>query len=159
MAEIVNIQPGHNRQLAHIIRSSLMEFDIDLQGTVFVDPYLDDMCGHFSVPPKRYFVAIEDGRVLGGSGIAPLDDTNPDVCELQRMFVTKDARGKGIGHQLMQTCLDAAKKDGYKQCYLETFEEMKPAIKLYERSGFVQIYQPMGNTGHYACKNWMIREL
>jgi putative acetyltransferase len=145
--------------MADIIRHSLEEFDIDLQGTVYVDPYLDNMYSHFTVPDKVYFVAIEDGIVLGGSGIAPLDDVNRDICELQRMFVLKAARGKGIGQQLMDKCLVAAKEMGFKKCYLETFADMQKAIALYERNNFRYMDAAMGNTGHFACKTWMLRDL
>lgn len=159
MIQIVQIQPEHNKDIARIIRSSLEDFDIDLQGTVYVDPYLDDMYSHFTVPHKAYFIALEDGIVLGGSGIAPLDDIDMHTCELQRMFLTTTARGKGIGAQLMSTCLSKAKGMGFKQCYLETFADMLQAIKLYERSGFTHLDAAMGNTGHFSCKTWMIREL
>ena len=159
LVQIVTIKPKHNQAMADIIRRSLEEFDIDLQGTVYVDPYLDNMYSHFTVPDKVYFVAIEDGIVLGGSGIAPLDDVNRDICELQRMFVLKAARGKGIGQQLMDKCLVAAKEMGFKKCYLETFADMQKAIALYERNNFRYMDAAMGNTGHFACKTWMLRDL
>lgn len=159
LVQIVTIKPKHNKAMADIIRRSLEEFDIDLQGTVYVDPYLDNMYSHFTVPDKVYFVAIEDGIVLGGSGIAPLDDVNRDICELQRMFVLKAARGKGIGQQLMDKCLVAAKEMGFKKCYLETFADMQKAIALYERNNFRYMDAAMGNTGHFACKTWMLRDL
>ena len=159
LVQIVTIKPKHNQAMADIIRRSLEEFDIDLQGTVYVDPYLDDMYSHFTVPDKVYFVTIEDGIVLGGSGIAPLDDVNRDICELQRMFVLKADRGKGIGQQLMDKCLVAAKEMGFKKCYLETFADMQKAITLYERNNFRYMDAAMGNTGHFACKTWMLRDL
>ena len=159
LVQIVTIKPKHNKAMADIIRRSLEEFDIDLQGTVYVDPYLDDMYSHFTVPDKVYFVTIEDGIVLGGSGIAPLDDVNRDICELQRMFVLKAARGKGIGQQLMDKCLVATKEMGFKKCYLETFADMQKAIALYERNNFRYMDSAMGNTGHFACKTWMLRDL
>lgn len=145
--------------MANIIRRSLEEFDIDLQGTVYVDPYLDNMYSHFTVPHKIYFIACDNGHVLGGSGIAPLDDINMEICELQRMFVHKEARGKGIGQLLMDNCLIAAKEMGFKQCYLETFADMHKAIALYERNNFRYLDAPMGNTGHFACKTWMLKDL
>lgn len=159
MVQITPIAPQHNFEMAAIIRDSLQEFDIDLNGTVFVDPYLDDMYTHFSVAGKAYFVATENGQVLGGSGLAPLDDIDMETCELQRMFVKKMARGKGIGQLLMDKCLTSAKAMGFKACYLETFADMHDAIKLYERNNFRYLSQAMGNTGHYACKTWMIRQL
>lgn len=159
MTDIVNIQPEHNKEMAHIIRTSLEDFDIDLNGTVYVDPYLDDMYSHFTVPHKAYYIATSADMVLGGSGIAPLDDTNMEVCELQRMFVSHVARKQGIGMLLMEACLKEAKNKGFKQCYLETFADMHDAIRLYERSGFKYLDTSMGNTGHFACKTWMIRDL
>lgn len=159
MTEIVNIRPEHNAALYNIIRRSLEDFDIDLNGTVYVDPYLADMCSHFTVPHKAYFVAVEGGEVLGGSGIAPLDDTDTEVCELQRMFVTHTARGRGVGQLLMDACLAKAKDMGFKQCYLETFADMHKAIALYERNDFQYLDAAMGNTGHFACKTWMLWEL
>ncbi len=155
MVEVTQIQKLHNKSIAQIIRSSLEEFDIDLAGTVYVDPYLDDMYSHFTVPAKVYFIAIDNNEVIGGSGIAPLDDTSTEVCELQRMFVTKRSRGKGVGKMLMDACLKQAKDMGFKQCYLETLAPMKDAIKLYERTGFKYLDAPMGNTGHYSCQTWM----
>lgn len=159
MVTIERIQPEHNKELYQIIRSSLEDFDIDLSGTVYVDPYLDNMYGHFAVPHKAYFVALEEGKVLGGSGIAPLDDGDEEVCELQRMFITQSARGKGISHLLMNACVKEARKMGFRQCYLETFAEMKAAVALYEKTGFRYIQAPMGNTGHFACKTWMLLDL
>lgn len=156
---IKKIEPAHNQHLAKIIRTSLEDFDIDLQGTVYVDPYLDDMYSHFTVANKVYFVALEDEKVLGGSGIAPLDDTNMEICELQRMFVTHEARGKGIGQLLIEACLQEAKAMGFKQCYLETFEDMNKAIALYQRNDFQYLDRQMGNTGHFACKTWMLKDL
>lgn len=159
MIEIIPIAPQHNAAMASIIRNSLHEFDIDLQGTVFADPYLDDMFTHFTVPNKVYFVAVQDGKVVGGSGIAPLDDTNMNVCELQRMFVDKAARGNGIGQLLMDICLSKAKDMNFKECYLETFADMHKAIALYERNDFKYLPKAMGNTGHFSCKTWMLRQL
>jgi putative acetyltransferase len=40
---------------------------------------------------------------------------------------------------------------GFAFCYLETFNTMKGAMKLYEKNGFVRIAGQMGNTGHFAC--------
>jgi putative acetyltransferase len=52
-----------------------------------------------------------------------------------------------------------AKKMGFKNCYLETLPYMKSAVKLYKKTGFVALDAPLGNTGHYSCTEWMIKEL
>ena len=70
-----------------------------------------------------------------------------------------EARGKKIGKRLILASLDFAKKAGYKKCYLETFPNITAAIRLYEKNGFGRIDAPMGNTWHYACNVWMLKEL
>ena len=45
----------------------------------------------------------------------------------------------------------AAKEKGFRYCYLETFNTMKDAMKLYAKNGFIKIPGALGNTGHFAC--------
>ena len=55
--------------------------------------------------------------------------------------------------------LDEAKNSGYRQCYLETLDHMSHARHLYQRHGFEFIDSPMGNTGHFGCNSWMVKNL
>jgi putative acetyltransferase len=81
------------------------------------------------------------------------------ICELQKMYFLPEARGRGIGSEMMQICLNYAKSVGFKQCYLETLPYMENARKLYARSGFKSLEKPMGDTGHYNCSMWMLKDL
>src|SRR5262245_54859116 len=54
-----------------------------------------------------YFVAVRNGRVVGGAGIAPLKGGDWLTCELQRMYVHGDLRGHGVGQMLLEACLGA----------------------------------------------------
>ena len=81
------------------------------------------------------------------------------ICELQKMYFLPEARGLGIGSQMMEICLQAAKDFGFKKCYLETMPFMHDAQKLYKKVGFDYICSPMGNTGHVSCPVWMLKEL
>jgi len=106
-----------------------------------------------------YFVAIEAARIVGGAGIAPLADSDDQTCELQRMYLLSERRGCGIGAQLLNACLSAARGFGYRRCYAETIEEMQGAIRFYENNGFQALAHPMGNTGHHHNDCWLIRDL
>ncbi len=75
------------------------------------------------------------------------------------MYFLPEARGKGLGAQMIEKCLEKAKEFGFDQCYLETMPYMKAAKKLYQRNGFDFIDGPMGDTGHYSCNVWMIKKL
>jgi putative acetyltransferase len=154
------IEPGDNEALARVIKGSLEELDAAIHGTVYTDEATDHMSFQYQEPRSAYFVALLDGVLAGGSGIrqVPGEDTQ-DTCELQRMFLHSRARGKGIANLLMEKCLDFARNAGFRQCYLETMPRMKTAIQLYEKHGFYHIDHPMGNTGHFSCEVWMLKQL
>lgn len=98
-------------------------------------------------------------KILGGAGIAQLKNSTENICELQKMYFSPEARGKGLGSKMMKTCLQKAKKLGYEKCYLETLPYMKDARKLYRKVGFQSLDKPLGDTGHYSCNMWMIKTL
>ena len=70
-----------------------------------------------------------------------------------------EARGYGLGQQLVKKCLEKAKQLGYQICYLETVTRMKQANKLYEKLGFQLLSQPMGSTGHSACDRQFAKQI
>lgn len=106
-----------------------------------------------------YFVVDKDGEVLGGGGIKQLKDFEGNICELQKMYFSPKVRGLGLGKQMIQRCLNAAKDLGYSTCYLESASQLKAAIHIYEQTGFDHLDGPLGNTGHYSCGVWMTKSL
>lgn len=94
-----------------------------------------------------------------GAGIHPLDGGAEEICELQKMYLLPEARGKGLAGKLIAMCLDYAKQNGYTHCYLETSPELARARKVYEQFGFKYLTGPMGNTGHFGCDSWMLKDL
>jgi putative acetyltransferase len=153
------IQKSDNQAIASIIRSVLIDFDVPKVGTAFADPQLDFMFENYDKPQAVYFVVENDGKIIGGTGIAALENGDPSICELQKMYFLPEARGLGVGSKMMQQCLGKAKEFGFKKCYLETFPYMTAAQKLYKKVGFDYINAAMGNTGHNSCTVWMLKDL
>ncbi|WP_353778534.1 GNAT family N-acetyltransferase [Winogradskyella sp. 3972H.M.0a.05] len=156
---IREIKPEDNAQMEAIIRGCFHEFGLPLVGTAYEDNETPRMYESYQKPNEIYFVIEDAGEVVGGAGIKPLKDFEGDVCELQKMYYSPKVRGKGLGKIMFQKCLDAAKDLGYKQCYLESASQLKAAIHIYEQFGFDHLDGPMGNTGHYSCGVWMIKDL
>ncbi|WP_424494380.1 GNAT family N-acetyltransferase [Salinimicrobium sp. GXAS 041] len=156
---IREIQPKDNQQVKKVVQAVLVEMGVPKVGTAYEDESLNDMHAEYDKPRMAYFVVEEDGEIIGCAGIAPLKNGDPEICELQKMYFLPVARGRGVGTQMMDHCLAYAKEQGFKNCYLETLPYMKNAIKLYNRTGFKPLEKPMGDTGHYNCTVWMIREL
>ncbi|MBC5993232.1 GNAT family N-acetyltransferase [Pontibacter cellulosilyticus] len=153
------IQEADNLELATLIRKVFREFKIDRPGTVYTDPTTDDLYNLFRQPNSAYFVAEENGEIVGGCGIYPTDGLPKGCAELVKFYLSAEARGRGIGNQLMQQSIEEAKKLGYKQLYLESFPELAKAVSMYEKAGFKPLPHAMGNSGHYACNIWMLKEL
>lgn len=58
---------------------------------------------------------------------------------MKRLFVRKAFRGFGLGRQLSEGILDAARQAGYTSVLLDTLDEMESARALYNELGFVEI--------------------
>ncbi len=157
--KIRSVAPEDNKALAQVIRDVLIEMGVPKVGTAYEDEALDMMYETYNEPRKRYFVVEDNGRILGGAGIAQLEKESEDICELQKMYFLQEARGKGLGSEMMNKCLDFAREQGFTRCYLETMPYMEDARKLYGKVGFKSLDKPMGDTGHYSCQAWMIKEL
>lgn len=159
MTIIREIQKDDNAQIAAVIREVFVSDNYPKTGTAFADKQLDFMFEAYDKPKAAYFVVEIDGKIVGGGGISQLDDSKENICELQKMYFLQQARGKGIGYQMIQKCLEKAAAFGYERCYLETLPEMLAAQHLYKKSGFEYLCTPMGNTGHTTCPVWMIKNL
>ena len=148
-----------NPAMAAIIRRVMPEFGADGPGFAIHDAEVDGMYEAYAQPRCAYFVVERDGAVIGGGGVAPLQNAGQDVCELRKMYFLPEARGIGAGTAMMQRCLDAARAQGFRRCYLETLTGMDAAQSLYKRSGFTPLCAPMGGTGHFSCDRFFVLEL
>jgi putative acetyltransferase len=153
------IKEKDNREIADLIRTVFREFKIDRPGTVYFDPTTDDLYTLFRKPGSEYWIAEENGTIIGGCGIYPTSGLSNGCSELVKFYLSASYRGKGIGRQLMEKSIESAKKLGYKQLYLESLPEFGKAIGMYEMAGFKRISGPLGNSGHFGCNIWMMKEL
>jgi putative acetyltransferase len=157
-----NVRPIHgddDAMMAAVIRRAMPEFGASGPGFALTDPEVDHLSLAYSRPGCAYFVLEDDDRVLGGAGIAPLAGGEPNTCELRKMYLLPEARGRGSGRALLDRCLAAARELAYRRCYLETLTGMDAAMRLYERAGFTRLCAPLGATGHFGCDRWFAREL
>jgi len=158
--QIRSIRQSDNPALAKIIRATLTEFGADHPGTVYYDASTDTLFELFQKPRSVYYVAeTEDGKIVGGGGIFPTEGLPEDTCELVKMYLLPEERGKGLGGLIIEKCLQTAKEYGFAQIYIESMPELGQALKVYERFGFNYLSAPLGNSGHFGCELWMIRAL
>jgi putative acetyltransferase len=157
--EIRPIERADVPALLEIIASSRGEYGIADRGVELLEPADRALYDTYQRQRTLYFVALLDGEIVGGAGVAPLAGADPLTCELQRMYLRREARGRGIGDALLNRCLAAAKQFLYVRCYLETVEQMQAALEFYGRHGFRDLQAPIGRTGHQHNDRWMVRPL
>lgn len=156
---IREIKADDNAHIEQIIKACFHEFDIPLTGTAYEDVETTQMFESYQNDNEVYYVIDNNGDILGGAGIKHLKDFEDDICELQKMYYSPKVRGKGLGKKMFEKCLKVAKELGYKKCYLESASQLKVAIHIYESFGFKHLEGPLGNTGHFSCGVWMIKDL
>jgi len=145
--------------LLDIIRDARAQYGLAARVESLLEPADYAIFDTFTKRRTMYFVATVDGEVVGGAGIAPLPGDDPLTCELQRMYLKREARGQGVGTLLLDACLDAARRFWFVRCYAETISEMDRALKLYSRNGFVELQRAVGVTGHAHNDRWLMRDL
>lgn len=75
----------------------------------------------------------DDGRIIGTVGLMP---HGPGVCELRKMYLEPEHRGRGLGRQMLEHAIATARRLGFGRIELETESRLKDAIKLYRQFGF-----------------------
>lgn len=153
------IQQQDNAKLAEIIRRVFDEFDAPKEGTVYSDRETDVLYTVFQQRGSVLWVVEENEKLLGCGGVFPTEGLPAQCAELVKLYLSPEARGKGIGKTLIEQCISCAKEIGYTNLYLESFPEFKTAVKMYEKLGFTMLSGPMGNSGHVACSIWMLKKL
>ncbi|WP_422859989.1 GNAT family N-acetyltransferase [Flagellimonas sp. S174] len=90
----------------------------------------------YGAPEGSLFLIFEDATPIGCFAIRKLE---PEICELKRMFLEKQHRGKGIGKQMMGEALREARHLGYSKIRLDSIKSMRSAIAVYTAFGFKEI--------------------
>lgn len=128
---------------------SFYELNIEwLEAFFYVEDYDKEVLGN----PNKYiiqtgghiFFALENEKVVGTVALMPISET---VFELTKMAVSSNQRGKKIGQQLMQHCIDFSKENHLDKLIIYSSRKLENAIYIYRKYGFIEI--PVETDCHY----------
>jgi GNAT superfamily N-acetyltransferase len=101
---------------------------------------LASLPGDYAAPRGALLLALIEGQVAGCCALRPIDNVDyANAAEMKRLYVRKAFRGFGLGRQLAEAILDAARAAGYHSVLLDTLDEMEAARQLYAELGFEEI--------------------
>jgi putative acetyltransferase len=101
------------------------------------DKELAGLPGDYAPPEGRLLLAEYEGEVAGCVALHALE---PDICEMKRLYLRPQFRGKGRGRALAERIIADARLIGYRRMRLDTVEPvMKDAVAMYRKLGFKEI--------------------
>jgi GNAT superfamily N-acetyltransferase len=118
--------------LKELFREYAATLGIDLAFQGF-DREVNGLPGAYVPPRGRLLLARVDGGVAGCVAVRPL---SADTCEMKRLYVKPEFRGKGVGALLIDRIIAEARSCGFRRMVLDTLPEMHTATALYAAAGF-----------------------
>jgi GNAT superfamily N-acetyltransferase len=115
------------------MRAMYDDLDIDAAGMPAAGPQ------ELGPPRGAFLVGFDaDGSPICCGGIKGLED---GACEIKRMYVLPEERGRGVARALLSALEDAARGLGYEVARLDTGPRQAHAERMYRGAG----YRPIGN--------------
>jgi putative acetyltransferase len=133
MTIIPALSPAHIEiiRLLFIEYQQWLNFSLCFQG---FDKELAELPGKYAPPKGRLYLAEHEGLTAGCIAMRPMDEDG--VCEMKRLYVKEEFRGKKFGRMLVEKILADAKAIGYHTMRLDTLQRMETARTLYTKLGF-----------------------
>lgn len=101
------------------------------------DSELANLPGDYAPPSGRLLLAEYEGQLAGCVALHKLED---GICEMKRLYLRHQFRGKGLGRALADRVIAEARQIGYTRMRLDTVEPvMKDAVGMYRKLGFREI--------------------
>ncbi|MCM3141055.1 GNAT family N-acetyltransferase [Brevibacillus sp. MER 51] len=97
---------------------------------------LQNIPGEYAPPDGCILLALDDEQPAGCVALRKIDE---QVCEMKRLYVKPEWKGRGVGKKLALAIMDDAKLRGYSFIRLDTLPTMEQAIQLYRSLGFYPI--------------------
>lgn len=134
---IASFTPADLPAITQLFRAYAASLAIDL-GYQGFDGEVASLPGKYAPPAGAILIASDaDGAALGCVAMRPLDE--PGICEMKRLYVAPEGRGRGLGKALGLAIIDAARASGHREMRLDTLPTMHNAQALYRALGFTEI--------------------
>lgn len=136
-----------------LFREYASQIGVDLEFQNFTKE-IENIEGKYSRPKGALLIARNENNV--SLGCCAIRELEASICELKRMYLRKEARGLGIGKNMLSKSILIGKELGYQKMRLNTLPTMDSAIALYQRMGFYEIepyrFNPIKGTKYFEIE-------
>lgn len=168
--KIRQIKAKDDEFIYNLIRSCLEDAQLNIPGTAYFDESIKKMSEFYlNKPGRNYFVITDQNdNALGGCGFAEFGTYDNSllqkgnhikVCELQKFYIAKQARGKGLSYKLVSIIEQEAKNAGYHKIYLETHHNLPVAKQLYQKLNYTLLPNALPGSEHSTMDYFFIKDL
>ena len=141
-APMIQVTDATSQEALHharrLFRSYVAEFADSIAETLGFQGFeseLSGLPGRYAPPSGCLLLAMEGDRP---AGCVAMRDLSGGTCEMKRLYVAPEYRGRGLGRLLVEGVVGRAERAGYRRMMLDTVPEMAGAIALYRQHGFVE---------------------
>ncbi len=129
------------------------QISVDLSFQDFENELLE-IENQYSIPNGQLVIAYDElDQAVGCFGVRKFSES---ICELKRMYLKKEERGKGIGQKLLVRAIEIGRALKYEKMRLDTLPSMEVAINLYSKMGFYEItpyrFNPFKGAKYFEIK-------
>ena len=142
-APVIELKTSHRdtelTELRELIREYALALKVDLCFQN-LEGELKQLPGDYDAPRGALISVWVNQQLAGCCALRPLDTSDYLLAsEMKRLYVRGAYRGLGLGRQLAEAILEAARMAGYQHVLLDTLSDMEAARGLYGELGFVEI--------------------
>lgn len=144
-AKDFDLRQAESREEMVLVRELFLEYANSLGFSLCFQSFdheLASLPGDYAQPRGRLLLARHEGVPAGCVALHPLED---GICEMKRLYVRPQFRGRGLGKRLAENIIGEARALGYQQLRLDTVEPtMREAVGMYRKMGFREVapYRP-----------------
>jgi len=127
--------PSHASGILDVIGLVFAEYAMTFDPSNF-DSDLLDVQRHYIERGGWFSVLLDDGRVVGTVAAVPKEER---VCELKRLYLLPEYRGRGLGRSLLEHVMERARQEGYREAVAWSDVRLETAHSVYDRLGFERL--------------------
>lgn len=137
----------HFRKATNDDRASIEALIFPILRSYGLEPSPQSTDSDLSAIEETYFEARGFFDLLVGAndeiyGTVAVHQTDPELCELRKMYLSDALRGQGWGKRLLERAISGAEKLGYTRMWLETANSLTESHRLYRKFGFQRFDAP-----------------